>query len=150
MTEKGYPKYQYSLFDLRWKGDQIVIRSDDREEMLELLGCVKKMKLAIEKLAVKTGTLLPSGAPTAQAGVCPVHGTAWVLKPAGVSRTTNRVYPAFWACSCKNADGSFCNQKPAKTVQPTPAPVAPPPPPSAPEPVYEPKDEDVPTEDIPF
>ncbi len=43
---------------------------------------------------------------------CPTHGLAWVLKPAGISKT-GAPYDAFWACSSK--DKPYCKEKP--TVQ---------------------------------
>ncbi len=47
-----------------------------------------------------------------QSPVCPVHGTVMVLKPAGVSKTSNKPYPPFWSCPSKNADGSYCKSRP--------------------------------------
>lgn len=44
---------------------------------------------------------------------CPVHGLAWVLKPAGISKQSGAPYDAFWACASK--DKPFCKEKP--TVQ---------------------------------
>ena len=46
-------------------------------------------------------------------GVCPTHGTAWTVKPGGVSKA-GKSYNAFWKCSGKNADDTFCNLKPTK------------------------------------
>ena len=42
---------------------------------------------------------------------CPVHGLEFVLRPAGISKTTGKGYPAFWACPGKNPDGSYCREK---------------------------------------
>jgi hypothetical protein len=42
---------------------------------------------------------------------CPVHGLAWVLKPAGISKT-GAPYDAFYACSSK--DKPWCKEKPTK------------------------------------
>jgi len=56
-------------------------------------------------------------------GVCPTHGTAWKLVPAGVSKTTGKAYGEFWACSFPG-----CRERPAKPAAPqttqntTPAP----------------------------
>jgi hypothetical protein len=47
------------------------------------------------------------------APICEVHNKPMTLKPAGVSKTTNKPYPAFWACSERMPDGSFCRFKPA-------------------------------------
>jgi hypothetical protein len=46
-------------------------------------------------------------------GECPVHQTAWVLKEGGVSGKTGKPYKAFWKCDEKNADGTWCQKKPA-------------------------------------
>lgn len=46
-------------------------------------------------------------------GVCPTHGTAWTVKPGGVSKA-GKSYNAFWKCSGKNADDTYCNLKPTK------------------------------------
>ena len=46
-----------------------------------------------------------------QAPVCEVHGIPMTLKPAGVSRA-GKPYPAFWSCSQKNPDGTYCSYKP--------------------------------------
>lgn len=43
------------------------------------------------------GTISVPSAPPAW--ICPVHGTPPRLVPAGTNRTTNKPYPAFWACS---------------------------------------------------
>jgi hypothetical protein len=48
------------------------------------------------------------------APVCGVHGTPMIMKPAGVSKSTGRAYPAFWSCSTRNVDGTYCSYKPAK------------------------------------
>jgi hypothetical protein len=45
---------------------------------------------------------------TVTAPVCPLHNVAKVWKPAGVSKTTGKPYPGFYACPAKNLDGSFC------------------------------------------
>lgn len=56
----------------------------------------------------------PKAAAVAQVlGECPVHQTAWVLKEGGISSKTGKAYKAFWKCDGKNADGSFCQKKPA-------------------------------------
>ena len=51
--------------------------------------------------------------PQSQSLVCPVHGTVMVLKPAGVSKSTNKPYPPFWSCPSKNADGTYCKSRPS-------------------------------------
>jgi hypothetical protein len=46
-------------------------------------------------------------------GLCPVHRTAWTVKAGGVSKA-GKPYSAFWKCSGKNADNTYCDQKPVK------------------------------------
>ena len=54
-------------------------------------------------------------APPAQSiPVCQIHNKPMTLKPAGVSKTTGKPYPAFWSCSERMPDGSFCKFKPTK------------------------------------
>jgi hypothetical protein len=43
---------------------------------------------------------------------CPDHGQPWTKKPGGVSKTTNKPYAPFWACSART-DGQFCKRKPS-------------------------------------
>lgn len=42
---------------------------------------------------------------------CPVHNQEMTLRPAGIAKTTGKPYEAFWTCSGKNADGSYCRFK---------------------------------------
>jgi hypothetical protein len=46
-------------------------------------------------------------------GLCPVHRTAWTVKAGGVSKA-GKPYNAFWKCSGKNPDNTYCDQKPVK------------------------------------
>src|SRR5947207_14158989 len=53
--------------------------------------------------------------PASQPGNCPKGHGPFVLKPAGITKRGPRAgqpYEAFWACNGKNADGSFCNERP--------------------------------------
>lgn len=50
---------------------------------------------------------------------CPIHNIPYTLKPGGVSKTTGKAYNAFWACSGRNDDGSYCKSKPPKDFKPT-------------------------------
>lgn len=43
---------------------------------------------------------------------CPIHGSPMTLKPAGISKTSGKPYPAFWACNQKTIDGKYCNARP--------------------------------------
>ena len=44
-------------------------------------------------------------------GACGQHGMPWTLKPAGVSKA-GKPYNAFFTCTGKNSDGSYCREKP--------------------------------------
>lgn len=45
-------------------------------------------------------------------GECPMHHLAWVLKPGGVSKQTNKPYDPFWICP--STERPFCKEKPSK------------------------------------
>lgn len=49
---------------------------------------------------------------------CQQHNIPFTLKPAGTTKA-GKAYNAFWACSGKNPDGSFCKNKPPKDYKPT-------------------------------
>jgi len=44
-------------------------------------------------------------------GECPTHKVPWTKKPGGVSKTTNKPYEPFYACSQRDESG-WCKQKP--------------------------------------
>ena len=46
------------------------------------------------------------------AETCPVHNQPWQLVPAGVSKTSGKPYPAFWACPERG-----CREKPSAAPQ---------------------------------
>ena len=45
-------------------------------------------------------------------GACGQHGMPWALKPAGISKA-GKAYNAFYTCTGKNNDGSYCREKPS-------------------------------------
>lgn len=47
-------------------------------------------------------------------GICGIHGEAWKLKPAGISKASGKPYNAFYACGVKDNQG-FCKAKPSDT-----------------------------------
>lgn len=54
--------------------------------------------------------------PTAQDQLlaeCPVHFKPWTIKEGGMSKN-GKPYSAFWKCSAKNEDGSYCDKKPTR------------------------------------
>lgn len=46
-------------------------------------------------------------------GVCPIHRTGWTVKAGGISKA-GKPYQAFYKCSGKLDDGTYCKQKPTK------------------------------------
>ena len=50
------------------------------------------------------------------APICEIHNKPMSLKPAGISKATGKHYPAFYACSERNADNSFCRFKPGQNI----------------------------------
>jgi hypothetical protein len=44
-------------------------------------------------------------------GACPVHGSAWAVRPKGVSKVSGKEYAAFYTCSAK-AQSGFCKERP--------------------------------------
>lgn len=65
------------------------------------------------KPPVLSGTVAVTDRPSLSEGEnwCPVHGLAWVLKPAGTSKS-GAPYDAFYACS--STDKPWCKEKPTK------------------------------------
>lgn len=59
----------------------------------------------------------PNEKPTAQDhdGTCPDHELAWVLRPGGISKTTNKPYDPFWACP--SDERPYCRNKPSRAWQ---------------------------------
>ena len=51
--------------------------------------------------------------PSTALGACPAHRTAWTVKAGGISKN-GKPYNAFWKCSGKNDDGTYCKEKPVK------------------------------------
>lgn len=43
-------------------------------------------------------------------GLCPVHGSPWVLKPGGTAKATGKPYDPFFACG--SDERPFCKEKP--------------------------------------
>ena len=61
-----------------------------------------------------SGIRVLSEAPTTPVPTCGVHGTPMVWKT-GIGKSSGKPY-AFWSCSTKNADGSYCKYTPPKTA----------------------------------
>lgn len=54
--------------------------------------------------------------PDPNSPLCSVHKTPMTWKKPGISKTTNRPYPGFWACNVKNENGEWCNARPEITT----------------------------------
>jgi len=69
--------------------------------------------VAVAERPVLSGTVAVTDKPKLSDGEnwCPVHGLAWVLKPAGTSKN-GAPYDAFYACS--STDRPYCKEKPTK------------------------------------
>ena len=92
--------------------------------------------------AVKAALGSLSGGP---GGSCPVHGTAWQLRPGGISKTTQKPYSPFYTCGAKDA-GGYCKQKPSPQWQKE-NPISGAAQPKAPEPRWVPEES---LEELPF
>ncbi len=55
----------------------------------------------------------PSRPLAAGPGDCPVHGVPFTWKEGGVSKA-GKPYDGFYKCGEKNADGSYCKQRPPR------------------------------------
>lgn len=117
MNDKGYSKYQFSIFDkTNGQDGQYVVRTDDLEEFTGLVAYVKGMvtppKSQTAVVAPSTAVDLSIDGAKGQGGTCPAHGTPLVWKeiPAGVNKNTGAPYDAYfkWSCPTRNLDGSYC------------------------------------------
>lgn len=119
MQDKGYSKYQYSIFEKGAVDGQYVVRTDNLKEFEHL---VEYVKSRVTKVAPQTTVTTPPTGPDlsidgdkGQGGKCPVHGDLLVWKT-GTYKTDRLEAPThkagevygFWACPTKNADGSYC------------------------------------------
>jgi hypothetical protein len=89
------------------------VRADDWEEYKEACENMETTLPQVKAFPDDTGHL---ATPQAKVDVssrhqptCPVHGATTVWKE-GVSKKTGKPY-AFWGCTEKNADGSYCSAK---------------------------------------
>ena len=114
-----------SMFTLR--GDEASKVMSNFEYMLNFIKS-KGWKNKWDEPVVAKPTSMPSSTTTAPQ-ICGVHGVPQVWKT-GKYKNTTQYHKAgddygFWSCTSKNADGSYCNWKPAKkewtaTVAPNP------------------------------
>lgn len=74
---------------------------------------VDQWKKTAEKPVAAPATQATSGF-NPNAPVCPIHKVEMVYRQSGISKTTGKAYPGFWACPEKSEDGKFCNYKPPR------------------------------------
>jgi hypothetical protein len=101
-------------------GTQLTIRSD---KVSDVLSKFQKVLQEIEKAGYKN-VWDKEPIPTAETPqkekdpICGIHGTYMIWKTGNYKQTTQYNKQgdpyAFWSCSTKNADGSYCKYKPAK------------------------------------
>jgi len=88
------------------------------EDVSRLMSKFKYMLTVIKKEGWKNKwdeapvRVLPEAAPARQAPICGVHGQPMTWKT-GISKSSGKPY-AFWSCSIKNADGTYCKYSPPK------------------------------------
>lgn len=99
----------------------LVIRCDTAEEAEELLKTAlpiyKRFRDAVDKgKAARAKQQQEQSSPPGTAPTCGIHGTIMEWRT-GTYKNTTAYHKAgdqyaFWGCSTKNADGSFCKYKP--------------------------------------
>lgn len=112
----GNKKYQWSKFSSD-RSEQFVIRVDHWEELTIARDMVLRI-IPSEAFPNDIGKNIATPPNKAQkpAPVCPVHKIPMELHMAGISKTTGKHYPAFWACPEKDENGSFCRAKPPEVI----------------------------------
>jgi hypothetical protein len=110
--EETFPKFQYSIFVDAQRNAQIVIRANSFEEF-------KKLKAEADSILTFTTTsanpmaqqtVAPAAPkPVSNAPICGVHNVPMQWKE-GTSSRTGKPY-AFWSCSQRMPDGSYCQYK---------------------------------------
>ena len=92
---KNYPKYQFSIFPNGSRDEQLVIRTDTFEELIEA-------KKDIDKIVEKKAAKLTPATPT-QPDWCPIHSCQMTMKK---NQKTGQTF-----FSHRLPDGSWCNGK---------------------------------------
>lgn len=101
-------RYQWSKMSPD-RSEQVVVRTDSYDEFIE---SIKLAKGVLPQVAFPNDSGPIATAPEkAQVAnpVCGIHQAQATWKT-GVSKKTGKPY-AFWSCSERNADGSFCTFK---------------------------------------
>ena len=124
-----YPKFQISQM-LGDKSYQVVVRAETAEELQSAWEQTVGMRsqITLGKSKTQTSQTPPQTAPVASQTppqgaepqpitdkTCDICYNPMEWKT-GVSKKTNKPY-AFWGCSTRNQDGSFCKGKPQNAPQ---------------------------------
>jgi len=107
METDGFPKLQASL---TVGDDMLVVRSNNKEEFLDLLKFIAKTRQTMKEKTVASSPTVTQA--NGDIPICGIHQTPMTWKT-GVSKKTGKNY-AFWSCNQRMQDGSFCTYKPAK------------------------------------
>lgn len=103
------PKFQWSLMSPD-RSEQVVVRDDDYK--LWVLGIIAARGLIPKKpIEQKMEEFVGDTTPPASGHICPNNPSHGEMKyRSGVSAKTGKPY-AFWSCSQKNPDGTWCGGK---------------------------------------
>lgn len=122
---KGYPKYQYSVFIKNGRDQQIVVRADTIDEFTKEIKEID-LVLALDKVDSSKNVVVsqPIIQPETQvlpqteeqgsivAPMCKVHNKPMTLREGKFGK--------FWSCSTKLADGTWCKYHPSNLVEDMP------------------------------
>lgn len=109
MSEQ-YPRYQK---DWTVGGEMFHVRENDWEVFKEAVANMETMLPQHKSFPDDSGNMAtPPDKVVPAPPTCGIHGTPMILKPAGVSKSTGKPYPAFWSCGQKNANGTYCQYRP--------------------------------------
>ena len=91
------------MVNLKLDGNHEISVITDENDGIDQFEIAEKLFLEVKKrFGVKE-------TPSEQTPTCGIHHVSMVWKEGGVSKTTGRPYPSFWACPERMANGSYCN-----------------------------------------
>ena len=106
-------KFQWSKMSPD-RGEQVVVRDDDWEQFLISIEAVKQHMLKVEekpKIVQQMEEFIGDTTPAVSGNICPKNPNHGEMKyRSGISTKTGKPY-AFWSCTQKNPDGSWCGGK---------------------------------------
>lgn len=113
------PKFQWSKMTPD-RNEQIVVRGDEYKQWVLDIEAAKQQlpKEPMKPIEKQMEEFIGGTSAEPTVPICGVHGTPMVWKTGQYKQTTQwhkagEDY-AFWSCSKKNANGSYCNFKPKK------------------------------------